>query len=81
MKNAQKGTTIVDRLDSTRQAQIQDNRHYLKTVAEVTLPCVQQDISHRGHHESQSSLNRSNFLEIPSLVASHNKAVQERLLH
>ena len=35
IKNARKGTTIADRLDSTRRVQVQDNRHYLKTVAEL----------------------------------------------
>ena len=81
IKNARKGTTIADRLDSTRRVQVQDNRHYLKTVAEVILLCAQQNISLRGHHESHSSLNRGNFLEILSLVASHDRTVQERLLH
>ena len=68
-------------LDSTRQAQIQGNRHYLKTMAEIILLCARQDISLRVHHESQSSLNKGIFLEILSLVASHDKTVQERLLH
>ncbi len=80
-KNAQKGTTIADRLDSTRSLQIQQNRHYIRTVAEVILLCARQDIGLRGHRESQLSLNRGNFLEILSLVASHDTTVQERLLH
>ena len=49
-------------------------------MAEVILLCAQQDIGLRGHRESQSSLNRGNFLEILSLVASHDTTVQERLL-
>ena len=80
-KNTQKRTTIADRLDSARSLQVQHNRHYVKTVAEVILLCAQQDIGLRGHRESQSSLNRGNFLEILNLVASHDATVQERLLH
>ena len=76
-KNTQKRTTIADRLDSARSLQVQ---HYIKTVAEVILLCAQQDIGLRGHRESQSSLNRGNFLEILSLVASQDTTVQERLL-
>lgn len=49
-------------------------------MAEVILLCAQQDIGLRGHRESQSSLNRGNFLEILSLVASQDTTVQERLL-
>ena len=79
-ENTQKRTTIADRLDSARSLQVQHNRYYIKTVAEVILLCAQQDIGLRGHHESQSSLNRGNFLEILSLVESHDTTVQERLL-
>ena len=79
MKNTEKGTTIADRLNSARNLQIQANRHYMRTLAEVILLCARQDLALRGHRESQSSLNRGNFLEILHLIAKHDKVVEERL--
>ena len=64
--NTKKGTTIADRLDSTRQIEIERNRHYLKTIAEILLLSGRQDLALRGHHESQLSSNRGNFLNSPS---------------
>ena len=78
--NTKKGTTIADRLDSTRQLEIEKNRHYLKIIAEILLLCGRQDVALRGHHESQSSSNRGNFLEILKIVAKHDKIVEGRMV-
>ena len=79
VKNTEKGTTIAERLDSSRNLQIQENRHYMRTLAEIILLCARQDLGLRGHRESQSSLNRGNFLEVLHLIAKHDKVVEERL--
>ena len=76
VKDNEMGTTIADRLDYVRRIRILENRHYMKTVAEVVLLCARQDIALRGHRESQSSLNRGNFLEILHLVAQHDTVVR-----
>ena len=55
VKNANKNTSIGDRLDSTRRQQIQENRCYLKTIAEIILLCARQDLVLRGHRESRES--------------------------
>ena len=78
--NTRKGTTIADRLDSTRQIEIERNRHYLKTIAEILLLSGRQDPALRGHHESQLSSNRGNFLEILQVVAKHDKVVEDRIM-
>ena len=75
--NTKKGTTIADRLDSTRRVEI---RHYLKTIAEILLLCGRQDLALRGHHESQSSSNRGNFLEILQVIAKHDRIVEDRIM-
>ena len=41
--------------------------------------CSLQEIALRGHRESQTSLNRRNFLEILELVANHDPGVRHRL--
>ena len=59
--NAKRGTLIDDRVDSQKRQQIQNNRHYLKTLAEILLLCGKQDIPLRGHREIDPSLNRGIF--------------------
>ena len=78
--NTKKGTTIANRLDSTRRIEIEKNRHYLKAIAEILLLCGTQDLALRGHHESQLSSNRGNFLEILQVVAKHDKIVEDRIM-
>ena len=78
-RNAEKSTSIADRVDFSRKLEIQTNRHYLRTMAEIILLCARQDLALRGHHEQQSSSNRGNFLEILQLVGSHDKVIQSRL--
>ena len=70
----------MDRLDSTRRLEIEKNRHYLKTIAEILLLCGRQDLALRGHHESQSSSNRGNFLEILQIISRHDKIVEDRMV-
>ena len=79
VKNADRNTLIGDRLDSTRCQQIQENRHYLKSIAEVILLCARQDLALRGHRESMESSNRGNFLEILELVTGHDEVVKDKL--
>lgn len=67
---------MAHRLDRSRSKQ---NKHYLRTVVEVLLPCSRQNIPLRGHNESESSSNRNNFLEILHTIASHDLVIQERL--
>ena len=69
-------------MGSARAKQIESNRHYLKTIAEVLLLCSKQDLEIRGHKESLQSeipLNRGNFLEILDVIANHDDAVHHRV--
>ena len=77
--NVQQGTTISERIGSARVQQIESNRHYLKTIAEILLVCSHQEIALRGHEESKTSPNRGNFLEILELVANHDPIIRRRL--
>ena len=81
IKNAKQGTSVAHRIDSTRKHQIETNRYYLKTLAEIVLLCARQGIGLRGHRESESSnsSNKGNFLEILHLVSSHDEVVREKL--
>ena len=77
--NSKKGTTIAERLGSARSTTLSQNRHYVKTIAEILLLCSKQEIALRGHRESNDSMNRGNFLEILHLVAQHDADVKHRL--
>ena len=73
--------SVADVIGSARAQHIPKNIHYIRTVAEVILLCGQQEISLRGHRESEGSLNRGNFVEILKLIALHDKDIQDRLQH
>ena len=61
------------------QRLVSDNRHYLKTVAEVLMLTRAQCISQRGHDESEGSINQGNFLEILKLIAKHDSIVHQKI--
>ena len=50
LKNASRNTLIGDRLE---RQQVQENRCYLRTIAEMILLCARQDYALRGHRESR----------------------------
>ena len=72
-------TLIEDRVDSQTKQQIQGNRHYLKTLAEILLLCGKQDIPLRRHREHDPLLNRGNFLEILKTVSMHDQIIKEKI--
>ncbi|XP_011403267.1 PREDICTED: zinc finger MYM-type protein 1-like [Amphimedon queenslandica] len=73
--------SVAEQLGSNRAEQIRKNKHYIKSIAEILLLCSKQEISFRGHDETESSLNKGNFLEILNLLSKHDPAVNERLSH
>ena len=77
--NSKKEATIDRQVDSSHKKQIESNRHYIKTVAEVILKCCQQDMALRGHRECNTSHNRGNFLEWMELVANHDDIIKKKL--
>lgn len=77
--NAERHTSIAQRMESNRAQIVSNNRHYLKAVIEVLLLCAHQEITLRGHRESSDAPNRGNFIEILNLVAAHDPIVHQRL--
>jgi len=53
---------------------IQDNKHYLKTIAEL---CSKQNISIHGHREGEES---EKFLEMFDLIANHDPVMRRRIV-
>ena len=73
------GRTVIDMVDSEHRKQVLENRHYLKTVAEVLRLTAVQNISQRGHRETAADDNRGNFLEILECIAQHDNIVMKRI--
>ena len=81
MVNKRRGTTISERIDSSRSELIKCNQQYVKTVAEVLLLCCHQELATRAHDESEDSSNRGNLCEILDVVANHDDIKQQKLHH
>jgi len=60
--------------------QVSENRHYIKTVAEVLLLTVTQNIAQRGHREHNlcAGDNPGNFRRIFELVVRHDSTLSSR---
>ncbi|KAF3853893.1 hypothetical protein F7725_014581 [Dissostichus mawsoni] len=70
--------TLANVLNKEHNKLVQENREYIKTIAEVLLTAT-QNIAQRGHNESAGSDNKWNFMTILETIANHDKAVKKRL--
>ena len=77
---SKRGTSILNRIDSSRNTTLANNQHYIKTIAKILLFCSRQEIGICGHRKDKSSMNRGNFLEPLDLVAKHDTVLQQKLL-
>lgn len=71
--------TLLNALNEKHHKKVQENRHYIKTIAEVLLLTATQNMPQRGHEESQDSKNKGNFLAILDEIAKHDSFIQQRL--
>ena len=76
---SERGTSILNRINSSWETTIANNQHYIKTISEILLFCSRQEIGIRGHREDKSSRNRGNFLELLDLVAKHDTVIQQKI--
>ncbi|XP_057199292.1 zinc finger MYM-type protein 1-like [Triplophysa rosa] len=72
-------TSVLSVLDEKHQKLVEQNRAYIKTVAEVLLFTALQNISQRGHIETDASTNKGNFLGIMELIAKHSPLIDKKL--
>lgn len=73
-------TQISVRMDSAKEANINENRHILKCVAETVLYCGRQCIALRGSAEKQHSTgNPGNFLALMKLLANHDEKLKQHM--
>ncbi|ROL52542.1 Zinc finger MYM-type protein 1 [Anabarilius grahami] len=72
-------TSMLNALDKKHQEVVEQNRTYIKTVAEVLLFTATQNISQRGHLETDASTKKGNFLGIMDLIAKHSPLIDKKL--
>ena len=84
--------SVAELQDAEHAKHIKDNRHYLRTVAEILLLTAQQKIAQRETGRSFRAKNIvkksltfgqscGNFLRILSLVARHDPVIAEKIRH
>lgn len=64
---------------SRRQQQLQQNREIVYRIMDIICFLAKQNLAFRGHRESESSLNRGNFLELVSFQAKHDPILKKHL--
>lgn len=72
-------TTMLNSMNVNRQKKVEENQHYVKTIANVLLLTATQNIAQRGHRESEDSKNKGNFLAILDEIAKHDQFIEKRL--
>ena len=77
--NLQRETTIIRSLDKIGMNVIKENRHYIKTIAEIILLCARQEIALRGYDETEDSLNPGNFRALLTFIGNHDQIVGKRI--
>ena len=55
-----------------RQQEIDMNRRYLARLVDIAKTLAKCGLPFRGHNERKESVNRSNFLELVSLLSRWN---------
>jgi len=59
--------------------QVVENRHYIKTMAEVLLLTATQNLAQRGHRENLATDdNPGNFRKILQLIVQHDETISDR---
>ena len=78
-KRMQSANTSVSQIVSqAHQKAVQENRHYIKAVAEIFLFTGQQSIAQRGHRENDENVNTGNFLGLLKLISNHDPSVAQK---
>ena len=66
-------------VSDSHKKEVEENRAYLKKVIETIIWIGRQGLALRGHDESDSSMNRGNFLELLSLRAEDCEFLKKHL--
>uniref|UniRef100_A0A8C5MVP0 Zinc finger MYM-type protein 1 n=1 Tax=Leptobrachium leishanense TaxID=445787 RepID=A0A8C5MVP0_9ANUR len=66
-------------LSKAHAREVEENRHYMKTIAEVLLLTAKNKIAQREHRCNSDDLNHGNVREILYLIAKKDRIVEKKL--
>uniref|UniRef100_A0A087YHR8 Uncharacterized protein n=1 Tax=Poecilia formosa TaxID=48698 RepID=A0A087YHR8_POEFO len=76
-KRANEGNAIMlNSINANQNKVVEENRYYIKTIADVLLLTATQNIAQRVHRESEDSKNKGNVLAISDEIAKHDQMWQ-----
>ncbi|KAL0970564.1 hypothetical protein UPYG_G00243790, partial [Umbra pygmaea] len=75
----EKKNSMIESISKEREKRVKENQIYIKTIAQVLLLTAVQNISQRGHMESEGSDNPSNILAILDAIAQHDSLIEKRM--
>ncbi|XP_066955205.1 uncharacterized protein [Macrobrachium rosenbergii] len=78
-RNKADKTSIAQCISEAYQKKVRENRHYIKTLGEIILLTVTQDISQRGHREGDDELNPGNVRKILRFTAERDPIIADRM--
>lgn len=71
-------SSILDAINEVYNKKVQENRKYIKNVAEVLLLTATRNIAQKGHRETEEVNNRGNFLVILEMIAKQDTVVRKK---
>lgn len=73
--------TVLDQLnpETMDRSFVERNRDHVKVVLDIVMFCAKQDLSLRGHKESEEALNKGIFLELFKFISKYDSEIQSRL--
>ncbi|XP_056428266.1 zinc finger MYM-type protein 1-like [Hyla sarda] len=78
-KNVSQDTSIMKDLTKAHIREVNENRHYIKTIAQVLLLTAKTKIAQREHRCNSDDVNHGNVREILYLIAEKDSVVRKKI--
>lgn len=78
-KQSIENKSVLSQLNQANKDLIEENHYYISVISEILLFTACQNISQRGHNESELSFNKGNFIELLQLYAKRDVRLKIKL--
>ncbi|KAM4772387.1 LOW QUALITY PROTEIN: zinc finger MYM-type protein 1-like [Rhinophrynus dorsalis] len=78
-KSVSQDTSIMKDLTKAHTREVNENRHYIKTIAQVLLLTAKTKIAQREHRYSSDYINHGNVREILYIIAQKDSIVRKKI--
>jgi hypothetical protein len=72
-------SSMLDVINEDWKKKVEENCTYIKTIADVLLVTITQNIAQRGYRESDDSHNKGNVLTILEEIATHDPVIEKMM--